>query len=640
MRRRYLIVLCLALAGASAAGTAWYSRGTPADPRLARFRQALPPVPVVFTSRSEPASLIAAAPDGEEFHYPGKRLWQAHEGRLRLLMPQGDVYELTWGKRLSDGSTLIDVMSPAVTPDGQRVVFAGRKGGDDPGHFRLYEIKLNGSGLRQLTGLAPDAGCVASPPMRYAEAGEQILADEQRRRIDYDDVDPVAMGDGQIVFASSRQPDLGRDHARRATNLWIRRLDGELEQLSGNRNNDRWPWLTPTDLIVFSHWSRNREVISADGRDIVPWQPGMESLTQSVNAWMGAAMQFDGGRFGHLAKLPIPVWRPRTLFNGRLVFMTSMASTSDDDVPAELTIVQVEPTTIANAPSALAAGSQLPRQEQDLIQFGPRHDEQGRVLQLATPSPCPDSKILAAGRVGDVSDSPAEWGIYLLDDNWSAMQVLFDDPELVDAEPVAVYSRPINSLTWKLPPVSEPRDHINLADDSEYRGPTAFLDAGNVYRQENLDSPGQLTDAGNGPIFAAPPAGTIDHLRVYAAERDRFDDPHIPRIHGAWKLLLKSPLEGDRVGFWVPAGVPTVLAGFDAQGRVVEWQSAAADSAGTQARFYAYAGDHYSAATPDTYSFCLGCHTGHNGIGHGRGSLDLRERLEERRAPSLLGASR
>src|SRR5205823_14887973 len=126
-----------------------------------------PPVPVVFTSRTEPASFAAAAPDGEEFRYPGKRLWAAREGRLRLLTPRGTVHELTWGRPLPDGGTLIDVMSPSVSQDGKTVLFAGRKGGDDPGHFRLYEVKPDGTGLRPLTGGADDPGAVAAPPMRF-----------------------------------------------------------------------------------------------------------------------------------------------------------------------------------------------------------------------------------------------------------------------------------------------------------------------------------------------------------------------------------------------------------------------------------------------------------------------------------------
>ncbi len=35
-------------------------------------------------------------------------------------------------------------MSPSVSLDGKSVLFAGRRGGDDAGHFRLYEVLLDG----------------------------------------------------------------------------------------------------------------------------------------------------------------------------------------------------------------------------------------------------------------------------------------------------------------------------------------------------------------------------------------------------------------------------------------------------------------------------------------------------------------
>src|SRR5947208_2269160 len=140
-RRPWLLagLAVLALAGAV---RFWLTWADPGDPRLAAFVRARPPVPVVFTSRTEPASLAAAAPEGEGFTEPGQRLWAAREGRLRLLSPPGTVQELTWGRPLPDGDTLIDVMSPSLSLDGKRILFAGRKAGDH-GRFRLYEIAIS-----------------------------------------------------------------------------------------------------------------------------------------------------------------------------------------------------------------------------------------------------------------------------------------------------------------------------------------------------------------------------------------------------------------------------------------------------------------------------------------------------------------
>src|SRR5947209_12589906 len=107
---RLLLAAAVAVAAAGGVLAYWLTRPDPGDERLRAFVHARPPVPIVFTSRSEPASLLAAAPQGEGFTFPGQPLWQAREGRLRLLTPRGTVHELTWGKPLADGGTLIDVM--------------------------------------------------------------------------------------------------------------------------------------------------------------------------------------------------------------------------------------------------------------------------------------------------------------------------------------------------------------------------------------------------------------------------------------------------------------------------------------------------------------------------------------------------
>src|SRR5947199_407494 len=82
------------------------------------------------------------------------------------------------------------------------------------------------------------------PPLRWRADGT-LIPDDERRATDYDDVDPVELptADRQIMFASSRTPDLGRDHARRSTTLWVLGADGRKQPASGNRNNDRWPFV-------------------------------------------------------------------------------------------------------------------------------------------------------------------------------------------------------------------------------------------------------------------------------------------------------------------------------------------------------------------------------------------------------------
>ena len=122
------------------------------------------------------------------------------------------------------------------------------------------------------------------------------------------------------------------------------------------------------------------------------------------------------------------------------------------------------------------------------------------------------------------------------------------------------------------------------------------------------------TGLGEAPVYDSPPPGRIRELRIYASRRDRFDDPDSPRIPGRWELILRIPANNGSAGDWIPTDTPTVLAGFDGNGKIVEWGTEPRDRDGRSARFYAFAGDHYSLAQPRGRHFCVGCHAGHSGL--------------------------
>jgi hypothetical protein len=78
--------------------------------------------------------------------------------------------------------------------------------------------------------------------------------------------------------------------------------------------------------------------------------------------------------------------------------------------------------------------------------------------------------------------------------------------------------------------------------------------------------------------------------------------------------LLAELKAGENAGGPLPTDTPTVLAGFGPDGKVVKWTTAAKDSTGRRATFYAFAGDHYSLTAPGGRHFCVGCHPGHSGL--------------------------
>ena len=115
------------------------------------------------------------------------------------------------------------IRDPQVHYDGKKVLFSYRKGGTHP--FHLYEINIDGTGLRQLTDGTDD------------------------------DIEPTYCPDGSIVFCSSR--------CRRFVNCWFTRVaalyrcegDGSnVRMLSSNNDHDNTPWMLPDGRVVYMRW--------------------------------------------------------------------------------------------------------------------------------------------------------------------------------------------------------------------------------------------------------------------------------------------------------------------------------------------------------------------------------------------------
>jgi len=115
------------------------------------------------------------------------------------------------------------VRDPQVNYDGKKLLFAYRPGGTPT--FHLYEINIDGTGLRQLTD-GPD-----------------------------DDIEPTYLPDGGIMFCSSR--------CRRFVNCWYIRVatlyrcegDGSnVRMISSNNDHDNTPWVLEDGRVIYMRW--------------------------------------------------------------------------------------------------------------------------------------------------------------------------------------------------------------------------------------------------------------------------------------------------------------------------------------------------------------------------------------------------
>jgi hypothetical protein len=130
--------------------------------------------------------------------------------------------------RTGDVTVLLDarggsIRDPQVHYDARKILFSYRKAGSD--YYNLYEINVDGSGLKQITLGA------------------------------FDDFESTYLPDGGIVFVSTR--------CRRWVNCWktqvaiLYRCDGDgrnLRQISANTEHDNTPWVLPDGRILYTRW--------------------------------------------------------------------------------------------------------------------------------------------------------------------------------------------------------------------------------------------------------------------------------------------------------------------------------------------------------------------------------------------------
>jgi hypothetical protein len=153
-------------------------------------------------------------------------LYGADGGRLAILSPEsGQVRTLIEDPRGA-------FRDPVVHYDAEKVLFSYRKGGTH--HYHLYEIQLDGSGLRQLTSGA------------------------------WDDVEPAYLPDGGIVFCSTRSMRYVMCWLAPVATLHRCHADGSnIRRLSSGAATENTPCILPDGRILYTRWEYvNRDAIS------------------------------------------------------------------------------------------------------------------------------------------------------------------------------------------------------------------------------------------------------------------------------------------------------------------------------------------------------------------------------------------
>jgi hypothetical protein len=115
------------------------------------------------------------------------------------------------------------VRDPNVHYDGKKILFSYRKGGTP--YYHLYEINIDGTGLKQITNSK------------------------------HDDIEAIYLPDGNIVFCTSRSHRFVQCWFTRVANIYRCKADGSnIRPLSCNLEQDNTPWLLPDGRILHQRW--------------------------------------------------------------------------------------------------------------------------------------------------------------------------------------------------------------------------------------------------------------------------------------------------------------------------------------------------------------------------------------------------
>jgi hypothetical protein len=467
-------------------------------------------------------------------------------------MPDGAVRELV------PDSLIWDVSSPAVSPDGHSIAFAGTPHPDSA--WRLFQYV-------ERTKTPSTASPLAVPPVR----GER-----------YDDLEACWLDDSTLVFASTRGGERSQYDGSAVAQLW--RFDlrtHAIARLTAERNGVEGPTVDPrTGRILYSRWWFNRwrpaTAAGASPASSLTLDASRSLVRDTINQWQPMSIAPDG------SDPRVAVAPGRTRRDGSLVQIAFARSGAILGVTGDALGMSPSPgaleVTVRNGRDA------APRHLAGAVVDPDGAPAYGSARGLASPSACAPAPLEDGRALVSIDrGGRGDFGVWIVDLPGGAARRLADLPGTLelDAVPwIPTPRRPVSSARPSLAP--PPRTLAELASWPErFR----FLDR-DVF----------------GGGFGADSARSA---RARGATRIRFWTV-LPRAEapGGDTLVLVREAAVARNGHVderdLPAGIPMFEQLVDARGAVLMSAHGAAQVAG------------YNVGLPGRTTSCVGCHRGHS----------------------------
>ncbi len=423
---------------------------------------------------------------------------------------------------LFDASTG-NVLEPRLSYDAKRVVFSYSKCTKEDPFYHIYEMNVDGTGLRQLT------------------SGE------------FEDLMPSYLPDGGIVFSSTRRRGHARCFGGQFGPRWhvytLHRMDADgsnIRTLSFHETNEWFPAVAPSGHILYSRW------------DYVDRHPVLHQ-----NLW---ACRPDGTNpvalWGNHTETPHCTFQPQPIPGTTKVVFT--ASAHHSITGGSIAIVD---TRLGNngehALTRITPEVRFPEAEGGIKEYydAPWPLSEDCFLVGYSPKPL----VMEPG-----ANDPSALGIYLLD-RWGNRELLYRDPEIGSSNPIPLVPRPVPPI---LPDLTADGDHppggtglrpvMSTGGTPVPPTPVPHSSTGEMVLLDVYEGLGDV------------PRGSVKALRIVQILPKTTPVADGPRIglagqEPARALLGTVPVEPDgSARFTLPARTPVFFQALDADGFAIQ----------------------------------------------------------------------
>lgn len=467
-------------------------------------------------------------------------------------------------------SSLIDVQQPCVHWSGTKILFSGIEHRDSS--WRIYELNLNTGRINQIT--------YTNRFIDLSQFGKAAY-----KFVKYDDIDPVYLPDGNIIFASTRYPTLSIFGGSQVTNLFITDSIGSyMHRITSERNGAEKPTIDPqTGMILYSRWWVNIDRPSNLTSNGITRVDSLALTNYIANFWQVNIINPDGDMLKQFAtdarnSKSFFSYRPRVMPDGKLlsIYVPYLSMYHTSGSPG----IRYYSPGFSEGRKIIGVDSTTPLYVQTPPSYGTMQPP-----YATDPVALPDGKIMFSYANSVIEQ---DYGIYTCMLDGTGVTPIFDIPGKLElnAELLIERTKPPEVLylnaydTNLVPPTSNP--------STFYQGGLFRFDCINVYANAPVDA----------PVINAPPIKKNAKFRFFL-NFQREDE------HGEDYPILIREIALDRDGKIAEGDIPANVSMFeqivDSNGNIV------VNREGVFAHVPGFNFGNNGSGTK-----CAGCHAGHS----------------------------